>query len=148
MPPQYGWWPKDLIKNRADNRNIYISLYTRPAQRPHIVCGASVAAHAVLLCLSVSTHFTLHFPSHQGAEGDDQRTGQHVKKVEENIVSGFQIVLLLPIVILNKDKELEVYLGSSLVPRRKPAPLYHNLEIWDLNWQHKGEKCINESQNQ
>lgn len=35
-----------------------------------------------------------------------------------------------------------MYLGSSLVPRRTPAPLYHNLQIWDLECEHTGMPLV------
>lgn len=47
----------------------------------------SEGAHAVLLYISVSTHFTLHFPSaafhippHRGAEGADRSRGRHEER--------------------------------------------------------------------
>ena len=80
--------------------NIYSALnirhtYTDPHNIVSFLWGFE-AAHAVLLYLSVSTHFTLHFPSaafhiptHWGAEGEEQSTGGHEGENGETLVSAF-----------------------------------------------------------
>lgn len=119
--------------------NIYSACkytYTEPHNIVSLLWG-SEAAHAVLLYLSVSTHFTLHFPSgafhipsHWGSEGEEQSIGRHEGENGETLVSAFATSSPYRNFLIHR--ELIIYLVSSLVPRRKPAPLYRNLEIWDL----------------
>lgn len=78
---------------------------------------------------SVSTHFTLHFhsaafhiPPHQGGEGG----GREITETQTVCFSSYISPFSKP------NKEFAMYLGSSPVPQRTPAPLCRNLEIWNL----------------
>lgn len=55
----------------------------------------------------------------------------------------FQLPLPVATFFFYKNpEELGIYLESSLVPRRTPAPLYHNLQIWDLEFKHTGMPLV------
>lgn len=134
--------------NKHSSKYIQNIVHSHTFTDPHnSLLWSSGLAHAVLLYLSVSTHFTLHFPSaafhipsHQEAEGEEQSTGRHKREKWRKLCVCFSYQL--PVTTFEKAQELGIYLGSSLVPRRTPAPLSHNLEIWDLECKHTGMPLV------
>lgn len=72
-----------LIGTQATAAQSVSPTCTVPPSTVSLLQGSG-PAHAVLLYVSVSTLFTLHFPSaafhipaHQGAEGEEQSIGRH-----------------------------------------------------------------------
>lgn len=87
-----------------------------------------------MLCVftSLSAHTSHYISPLQHSTSLLTRGQRGRKRAQDGTNAKTEKELGLPVMNFEKAKELGLYLGSSLVPQRTQAPLFHNLEIWNL----------------